>query len=180
MPTPEEVAKAAQRAQASLRIDDVFLVETTCVVDRALIPNQVLPELACKHVLSIDREAIKQARQLNDDAGTTVHIVRYFVRGGVQMLKPGVQAPSPPEAPAADDVLGELTHCFAVDYVCAENFLNDGQAIGAFTRNVIHHAWPFWREAVMRECERHRLPRVVIPMLQPGAMPPSPLSLPKT
>jgi hypothetical protein len=56
---------------------------------------------------------------------------------------------------------------FAAEYSMKKLISND--AITEFARkNVHHHVWPFWREFLISQTERMRLPRVTVHMWQFG------------
>ncbi|MFC4654786.1 hypothetical protein ACFO3I_07135 [Rheinheimera marina] len=56
---------------------------------------------------------------------------------------------------------------FAAEYVMKKVISNE--AIAEFSKkNVHHHVWPFWREFLMSQTERMRLPRVTVHMCQFG------------
>jgi hypothetical protein len=163
-PTSESTPGA--RAVATCEIEDVFLVEANCRVEREHIPGQEIKEFACQHSLTIEDRVLTQTRTLVYPSGAMVNVLRYFARGTVTILKPDSPVPET-EEPPEDQVLAKLTHLFAVDYVCPPEFFQDHSAIGAFTKNAAYHAWSFWREAVLSDAARLRIPRVTIPMLKP-------------
>ena len=55
------------------------------------------------------------------------------------------------------------------DYI-AEYIMNDlleQEAIDAFAlQNASYHVWPYWREYLTSQCERLRMPRVMLPIRQ--------------
>ena len=56
---------------------------------------------------------------------------------------------------------------FAAEYSMKKLISNE--AIAEFAKkNVHHHVWPFWREFLMSQTERMRLPRVTVHMCQFG------------
>jgi hypothetical protein len=162
-----EQASPGARAVDACDIDDVFLVHVGCSVDEEFIPNPALTQFGCVHKFTVEPRALLQTRKLSDPPDTVVHAVRYYARGEVSILKADAPAPNLPEV-KPEHILATISHLFAVDYVCPESLLKDRAAVSAFSKNVAFNAWPFWREAVLSDCARLRLPKVMIPMMKPN------------
>jgi hypothetical protein len=169
MANAESLASPGARAVSVCEIDDVFLTEISCTVDGEFTPGQVMAEVACQHSFAVEQRALMQTRTLSGPPDTVIYVLRYFTRGEVSILKPGVPIPSPPAASdiSDKDLLARLVHKFAVDYVCPQGFFDDQAAVSSFSKQAAFHAWAFWREAVTTDAARLRLPKVTIPMLKP-------------
>jgi preprotein translocase subunit SecB len=55
------------------------------------------------------------------------------------------------------DYVAEYTITGEVEIDCLEQFA---------LRNVSYHVWPYWRELLTTQCEKMRLPRVMLPTVQ--------------
>jgi hypothetical protein len=87
------------------------------------------------------------------------------VTGEVRLLKAGVSAGTGEVADS--DVFASIKLRFAADYRGAKDIIDDKDAINAFGKNALFHAWFYWREAVHEHAARMRLPRITIPMMKP-------------
>lgn len=157
---------AGARAVVAYEIDDVVLIESACKVGRDFNPTMLLSEARFAHRIAIDQEVMSQTRT-PVPAGEPFHLIRYFLRTEVYLLKPGVE---PKEPPTADEFMASLNFVFAIDYRCTKQDMEDRDAIGAFSANAQFHAWPFVREEIHAMCGRLRIPRLTIPMLKPVPM----------
>lgn len=73
----------------------------------------------------------------------------------------------PPDEDASGEaaVRAQVEADFVAEYLMSEELEQD--AIDAFAlNNASYHAWPYWRELVMNQSERLRMPRVSLPMQQ--------------
>jgi hypothetical protein len=153
-----------ERAISSCELDDVFLVSSNCWVVRDCNPAGVIPNLTYGQETGVEGEVVSQVRTVVD-SGASLHVLRYFVKVELKLLKPGVEIPA--EQPSDDDLLAVLAFVVAADYRCPKELVEDRESVGAFARNVHHHCWPYLREHVHAACERMRLPRITLPMLKP-------------
>ncbi|MDY6930242.1 MAG: preprotein translocase subunit SecB [Pseudomonadota bacterium] len=54
---------------------------------------------------------------------------------------------------------------YVAEYLMDERL--DQEAIDAFAlQNASYHVWPYWREYLMSQCERLRMPRLILPTRQ--------------
>lgn len=72
---------------------------------------------------------------------------------------------------ATEDEEKELTpQVFIEAEYVAEYAVNgelEGECFNEFAlRNVSYHVWPYWRELLTSQCDRMRLPRIMLPMTQ--------------
>lgn len=159
-----------QRAVDAYEIDDVFLVESSCRVQRDFNQSALLPELGLQHRAIIEPTVSQQVRT-PIDGGQEIYIIRYFITGELRVLRDGV--PHDKSDVADDETLAVLKLSFAADYRCRKEAFSDKSAIEAFGETAIFHVWPYWREAVHAFGARMRLPRITIPMMKarPGSRP---------
>lgn len=164
-PTQGATASPGDRAVAGCEIDDVFLVFSQCQVDRQFNQSAVQSEEgAALQKVAIDSSILIQTRTLLPPNDGQVFILRYYVRGEVIYPAPGKSLDE--SNVVKEDVLAHLIHEFAVDYRCPKEFLDDKKAVQAFGKNALFHVWGFWREAVIADSGRFRLPRLIIPMMR--------------
>jgi hypothetical protein len=114
----------------------------------------------------VDEKVFTQLRAPDNAPEDKFMVLRYFVKAEVQIAKPGSEPPK--QEMREDERLANIEFMFAVDYRCNFNEPPSAESLGAFTKNVVFHMWPYWREAVHAECARMRLPAITIPMLKPG------------
>jgi hypothetical protein len=160
----------------AVEINDVFLIEARCNVSRDFNQTELARRIAFQHRLTPDGEGVFQIR--NDAlSGTEINIIRYFIDGGLRVLRPGATSNAATEIEfKPEDVLAEILVKIAVDYNCPKALLEDRDAIGAFSKNAVFHAWPYWRSIVHSFSDQMRLPRVTIPMLRQHALAPMALA----
>lgn len=153
------------RAVAALEIADIFLIEASSRVIHDFNNQAQLLDVDSKHSFQVESSGLHQTRTAQE-TGEEIHIIRYFVTGGLRMLKPDV--PREKGEFIADDFLAEVHAKFAVDYSSPKGFEKDIDAVAAFSTNAQFHAWAYWREVVHSQLAQMRLPRVTIPMFKPG------------
>jgi hypothetical protein len=160
------------RAVSAVEISDVFLVESSCHIARDFNQMQAMPIVTFQHRLSPESEGIAQVRE-DLDSGDEVTVIRYFINGGLRVLRPNATADAASSGDVkADDVLAEIAVKLAVDYVCPKTLLEDRDAIGAFSKNAVFHSWPYWRSVIHSLSDQMRLPRITLPMLRQHAIEP--------
>lgn len=154
---------AGERAVSTLEIEDVLIVSADLKLDREF--NQTgQGEFGSVHRIGVDSSVFFQKRVPLANPDAPIFIIRYFVKGDVEIAKPGV-AVSGDSFPEADR-LALLSFVFAVDYRCLEGAQPDHDAVSAFAQNAVFHAWPYWRESVHAATARMRLPTVTVPMFR--------------
>jgi hypothetical protein len=157
-------ASPGERAIATYKIEDVFLVRADCWVARDNNPTEAHGEITYGHISGIDKNVLFQERTSTVD-GSKLTIIRYFVNTDVRLLKPGVSVEN--REPTDEELLAVIKLTFAADYSCPKEALRDADAVSSFSRNAHFHAWPYIREEVSAFCGRFRIPRVMLPMLKP-------------
>lgn len=164
MNTPE--LHPGARAVAAFEIEDVFCVESQTSVARDFNPSEPIQQIEVTQSGAVEPAVLKQTRTPLDGSPSFT-LLRYFVITEVA-LYPG-EAPSSVEESAKREPLARIRFVHATDYRCPSSVVDDTDAIGAFSRNAVFHAWPFVREAVHAACSRLRVPPVTLPMLKPNA-----------
>jgi hypothetical protein len=140
------------------------LVQCSCHIARDFNQLEPRPVVRFQHRLTPESEVLAQSRKELNSANE-MNVIRYFVDGGLRVLRPTAR-----EVPTADvreeDILAEIVVKLAVDYVCPKELFGDQLAIGAFSKNAVFHAWPYWRSLIHLFSDQLRLPRITLPMLR--------------
>lgn len=148
-----------KEAQDAFALEDIYVREAHAHTDPEFDPSLKLENLSVQVRVHPSSEA--QHMQMTKEDGAASHHLRYFVETGVRILKPGVQANSA----EPKDVLAEMTAIFVVKYVITNGDIPPrSQLVEAFTDNVVHHMWPYWREFIQATTARLRLPLFMLPM----------------
>ena len=144
-----KVSKSLQQAIESLHIADVYLKAT-----RAQCVDDFDPKF-------VDAQAELQVQQM--------HVVRRSeviqVEGDGQLLRVyillGARWTMPREGDEPE-VKAFVEADFIAEYLMTAPL--EQAAIDEFAlKNASYHVWPYWREFLSSQCERMRLPRVVMP-----------------
>jgi hypothetical protein len=152
-----------ERALAAFELDDVLIVELRCRVARDFNQSATIEEMRFLHKFDLQTTGMVQARKVMGQADEFL-IFRYYIDGGVRLIKPDV--PADRESFSQEDVLAEIEGIVAVDYKSSKDLRDDPEAVGGFGPNVVFHAWPYWRAAISSVATDMRLPRIVLPMLR--------------
>jgi hypothetical protein len=163
------------QAIAALEIEDVFLISSKADVNRDFNQTERSHDfLQALQRYRIEEKVFVQGRASIKAPDEPFTVLRYFALAEVHIAKPGTKftSTSVQEEIPADERLASLEFVFAVDYKCTQKELPSPEMLGAFSKNVAFHMWPYWREAVHAECARMRIPPVTIPMMKQGQVPP--------
>lgn len=147
------ISAALQNAIDNLRLQDVYLRETFSRCHEDFDPKY-----------PGEREALK-VQQMHAIRQTTIadvenngKLVRVFIRLGVRWIDPDDDQEEP-------EVLANIEAEFIAEYALDSEI--EQACIDEFaTRNASVHVWPYWREFLASQCERMRLPRIVLPAWQ--------------
>jgi len=160
------------RAVSALEISDVFLVESSCHIARDFNQMEKMPRVTFQHRLLPEREGIAQVRT-DVDSGDEINVIRYFIDGVLRVLRSSASASAAARTELKPgDVLAEIAVKLAVDYICPKTLLQDQDAIGAFSKNAVFHAWSYWRSLIHSFSDQMRLPRITLPMLRQHSLTP--------
>jgi len=87
-------------------------------------------------------------------------LFRVFVDVGVKWLaKEAINDETNKEA------LAQIEAEFIAEYVLSDDLKSECLEEFAL-KNVSYHVWPYWRELLTSQCEKMRLPRLLLPMTQ--------------
>ena len=148
-----KVSKKLQQAINSLVINDVYLKAShaQCVDDfDSKFPNE--PEdLLIQQMHSLQKTEVVK---VEDDG----ELLRIFMSLGVRWVVAEDDVDQP-------DIKAFIEGDFIAEYQISSS-LNQTSIDEFATKNASYHVWPYWREFLSAQCERMRLPRVVLPAVQ--------------
>lgn len=143
-----------QKAIDTLHIQDVYLRDLKAGSADGFDPKYAA-EIETLQVQTM--HAIKEAQVVEQDQ-ENVRLLRVFVALGVRWVDTGV-------TDEETSVRALIEAEFVAEYAMDE--LLEKGCIDAFAlRNVSYHVWPYWRELLMSQCWRMRLPRLMLPAVQ--------------
>ena len=148
-------SKKLQLAIDNLTIQDVYLKSTQAQCQDHFDPKAMaVDELLVQKMHIVQKTDVLQ---VNDDE----LLVRIYIRLGVRWI-----TPSHHEEPNPDqDINAFIEADFIAEYQMADMLEQD--VIDEFAhQNASYHVWPYWREFLSSQCERLRLPRVILPTVQ--------------
>ncbi|MFH4557702.1 preprotein translocase subunit SecB [Vibrio diabolicus] len=147
----KKVSKSLQQAIDALVIQDVYVksCQAKCVEDFD-------PKSTELEALLVQQMHVVLRSELIDIDGDG-HLVRIYIRLGTRWVNP--------KENGDPDIKAFVEADFIAEYQVAAE-LEQG-AIDEFAlKNASYHVWPYWREFLSTQCERLRLPRVVLPTVQ--------------
>ncbi|ART78920.1 preprotein translocase subunit SecB [Oceanisphaera avium] len=146
-----KVSEKLQQAIDGLVIQDVYLKSSKAHCAEGFDPKSTeLDSLLVQQMHVVHRSELVQ---INDDG----QLVRIYVRMGTRWVS---QIDS-----EESDIKAHIEADFIAEYQLTAELEQD--AIDEFAlKNASFHVWPYWREFLSSQCERLRLPRVVLPTVQ--------------
>ncbi|MFM2477126.1 preprotein translocase subunit SecB [Celerinatantimonas sp. MCCC 1A17872] len=146
-----KISKKLQKAIESLAINDVYQKES-----RSFCADDFDPKFFdLADTLQVQKMHVIHKSETVDVEGEG-RLLRVFVRLGTRWVLPQEEKP---------DVKAAIESEFIAEYQIKESL--DQDCIDEFAlRNASYHVWPYWREYLSSQCERMRLPRVVLPTVQ--------------
>ena len=145
--------QALERAKAVLDIQDVWLHQSSAWMAKDFDPKFSEIEhigVQYKHVVARATFA-----EVTDGEQQAPYLYRVYIDLGMRIVS---KEANPPNA------LASVEATLVAEYQTSEDPGED--ALNAFAaRNASHHVWPFWREYVVSQCDRMRLPRVMVPTM---------------
>jgi len=147
--------QALERAEQCLKIRDVWMqlanawIAEDCDPKFSSFQNT---EAQFKHAVSRATLAeITSAKTINDPK--TLYLFRVYFNLGMRIVSEKDKNPA---------VLAQIEATMVAEYHTPED--PGKEALDMFAAgNAAYHVWPFWREYLVSQCERMRLPRVFIP-----------------
>ena len=144
-----KVSKSLQQAIESLQIDDVYLKATRaqCLDDFDPKFADVQTELQAQQMHAVRRSEVIQ---VEGDG----QLLRVYIRLGTRWIKPLENDEPEVKAFIEADFIAEYLITTPLEQASIDEFA---------LKNASYHVWPYWREFLSSQCERMRLPRVVMP-----------------
>ncbi|WP_425642732.1 hypothetical protein ACPUEK_06605 [Marinomonas gallaica] len=146
-----KISKTLQKAIDNLSIQDVYLKSSQAECSEGFDPKRTEhTELLVQQMHAVRRSEVIQS---NEDE----LILKVYVRMGTRWVLP-VEGQDP-------EIKAFVEADFIAEYAMAE--LLETEAVDEFSlKNASFHVWPYWREFLSSQCERLRLPRLVLPAVQ--------------
>lgn len=149
---PNKADKTLQLAIDALTVVDVYLHSNRTHYIESFDPksNGALDELQIQQL-----HQLHQIEVLTLDNGQD--ILRIRIELGARWIRP-IENTEP-------EVVAVIEASFIAEYTLKHEIPE--KSIKAFAQqNASYHIWPYWREFLSSQCERMRLPRVVLPTTQ--------------
>ncbi|MFT5758592.1 MAG: hypothetical protein ACI9LM_003338 [Alteromonadaceae bacterium] len=149
-----KVSKLLQQAIDNLIINDVYLHKSRSNCSDVFDP---------KAILGVDNLLVQQMHVVLKSEVISEHddsyLLRVFIRLGTRWI-----------APEQEELQNEnINALIEADFIAEYQMLEvlDKKCIDEFAlKNASFHVWPYWREYLSSQCERMRLPRVMLPAVQ--------------
>jgi hypothetical protein len=144
-------SKKLQRAIDHLTIQDVYIKSTQSQCNEDFDPKTTeLDELLVQQMHSVQKSEVLKI----NESGL---LVRIYVRLGTRWVTPNDNEEPDVKAFVEADFIAEYRMTEDLEQECIDEFSQ---------HNASFHVWPYWREFLSSQCERLRLPRVVLPTVQ--------------
>lgn len=146
------ISATLQDAIDNLKLQDVYLRDTFSHCHDDFDPKY--PEMETLKIQQMHVIRQSTVADVEDDG----KLVRVFVRFGVRWVSPVEEQQEP-------EVFANIEAEFIAEYALDEEIQQT--CIDEFaTQNASLHVWPYWREFLASQCERMRLPRIILPAWQ--------------
>jgi hypothetical protein len=144
-----------QQAIKNLRISDVYVRDLVCKYCEGFDPKYTdIEEFVVKSKFVVTKSEVVES----DDE----RLFRVFVEVGVKWSQ---EPQEPEEENSGVDYLAWIEAEYVAEYKIISELQKD--CLDEFAlKNVSHHVWPYWRELLASQCDRMRLPRILLPMTQ--------------
>lgn len=148
-----KVSKKLQQAIDSLVINDVYLKSTQAQCEDSFDPKSA----DSLEVLSVQQMHIVRKSEVIQVDGDG-QLVRIYIRLGARWVSQQEEDDEP-------DIQALIEGEFIAEYLVTNPL--EQEAIDEYAlKNASYHVWPYWREFLSSQCERFRLPRVVLSTVQ--------------
>lgn len=143
--------KKLQKAIEYLRISDLYVRNLESKCSEGFDPKHSDMEgLAIQTKHMVTKSEIVQSD--NEEK-----LFRVFVEVGIKWVIKNEEKEITPQAFIEAEFVAEYAVNGDLEDECYNEFA---------LRNVSYHVWPYWRELLSAQCERMRLPRTLLPMMQ--------------
>ncbi|MGD9859939.1 MAG: hypothetical protein AB7S90_07780 [Marinobacterium sp.] len=152
------ISPSLQKAIDSLKLQDVYLRDNFSHCHDDFDPKYSDEQ----EELDVQQMHVVRQTVIADLEGNG-KLVRVFVRFGVRWVNPIVERSA--DEHGAPEVVANIEAEFIAEYTIDQEIKQT--CIDEFaTQNASLHVWPYWREFLSSQCERMRLPRIVLPAWQ--------------
>lgn len=142
-----------QKAIENLVIEDVYQKSSRSFCADDFDPKSY-SEMEELHIQQMHVVHKSETIQIEGDG----ELLRVFVRLGTRWVVPSDDASEP-------DIKAAIESDFIAEYRINSHL--EQECIDEFSlKNASYHVWPYWREYLSSQCERMRLPRIVLPTVQ--------------
>ncbi|HHB1565010.1 TPA: preprotein translocase subunit SecB [Vibrio metschnikovii] len=142
-----------QKAIENLVIEDVYQKSSRSFCADDFDPKSY-SEMEHLHIQQMHVVHKSETIQVEDDG----ELLRVFVRLGTRWVVPSDDESEPDiKATIESDFIAEYRINAHLEQECIDEFS---------LKNASYHVWPYWREYLSSQCERMRLPRVILPTVQ--------------
>lgn len=146
-------SKGLQKAIESLVIQDVYQKTAKAFCNDDFDPKSY-SKMEHIHVQQMHVVHKSEIVQIEDDG----ELLRVFIRLGARWVILTETKDEP-------DIKATIESDFIAEYQIKTDL--EQECIDEFSlKNASYHVWPYWREYLSSQCERMRLPRVVLPTVQ--------------
>lgn len=147
--------KALQQAIDALQINDVYLKSTQAHCDNDFDAKSS----------DVDSLLLQQMHIVQNAEVVQVDDSTQFLRINVRLGARWVVAEGDDQPGEDADVKAFIEADFIAEYLMNSEL--EEPSIAEFAqKNASYHVWPYWREYLASQCERFRLPRLMLPATQ--------------
>ncbi len=147
------ISAALQQAINSLQIQDVYVRDLVARCEGDFDPKYAA-DISKLNIQQMHLVRQSNVAELEDEK----HLLRVFIRLGVRWVDPS-------EEKEEQSVMAMIEAEFIAEYLMGKRL--EQACIDEFSlKNASYHVWPYWRELLSNLCERMRLPRVMLPVVQ--------------
>ncbi len=147
----KKVSKSLQQAIDALVIQDVYV--KAC---QAKCADDFDPKSTELEALLVQQMHVVLRSELID-IDSDGQLVRIYIRLGARWVSPKENSGPDIKAFVEADFIAEYQMTAALEQSAIDEFA---------LKNASYHVWPYWREFLSTQCERLRLPKVVLPTVQ--------------
>lgn len=146
-----KVSKQLQQAISGLVIQDVYIKSS-----QAQCADDFDPKSTGFDTLLVQQMHVVHRNELIEIDGGG-QLVRVYIRLGARWVSPEEHDEPDIKAFVEADFISEYQVTAKLEQAAIDEFA---------LKNASYHIWPYWRELLSSQCERLRLPRVVLPTIQ--------------
>lgn len=145
-------------ASKGLKLGDIYLYESNIKRFDTFDRDSALDTLKVRHKLAAEAQEYQSTElKTDEESGRKGNLLEVKVHFGVRYIDEKDEHSEP-------KILAQIEATFLADYVYEEDVSED--AVNEFIKfNVVHNAWPFWREFVFQMAERSHLPKPEIALM---------------